>query len=262
MKKFLAIVLAAATIGMGAAGMAGCKDNLKPIVEREDKNIVVGVTNYKPMDYLEKGEWVGFDADLARKVFSDLGYTVEFYEMDWDTKIVTLNAGTIDVIWNGMTVTDELKENILLSDVYLENRQYGVVKKDEAENYTSAANLAGKKVAYESGSAAEGLVKDIECTAIAAANQNAAVMEVGAGTSDVAVVDYLLAVTLTSEGSDYFGKLVAVDLGFAVEEFAIGFRKIYTQLCADVNAKIKQLTKDGFVKTLAEKYSIENQLRA
>ena len=52
MKKFLAIVLAAATIGMGAAGMAGCKDNLKPIVEREDKNIVVGVTNYKPMDYL------------------------------------------------------------------------------------------------------------------------------------------------------------------------------------------------------------------
>ena len=96
MKKFLAIVLAAATIGMGAAGMAGCKDNLKPIVEREDKNIVVGVTNYKPMDYLEKGEWVGFDADLARKVFSDLGYTVEFYEMDWDTKIVTLNAGTLD----------------------------------------------------------------------------------------------------------------------------------------------------------------------
>ena len=55
MKKFLAIVLAAATIGMGAAGMAGCKDNLKPIVEREDKNIVVGVTNYKPMDYIENG---------------------------------------------------------------------------------------------------------------------------------------------------------------------------------------------------------------
>ena len=258
MKKFLAIVLAAATIGMGAAGMAGCKDNLKPIVEREDKNIVVGVTNYKPMDYLEKGEWVGFYADLARKVFSDLGYTVEFYEMDWDTKIVTLNAGTIDVIWNGMTVTDELKENILLSDVYLENRQYGVVKASEAESYTSAADLAGKKVAYESGSAAEGLVKDIECTKNGIATQNAAVMEVSAGTSDVAVVDYLL----TSEGSDYFGKLVAVDLGFAVEEFAIGFRKIDTQLCADVNAKIKQLTEEGFVRTLAEKYKIENQLRA
>ena len=262
MKKFSAIVLAAATIGMGAAGMAGCKDNLKPIVEREDKNIVVGVTNYKPMDYIENGEWVGFDADLARKVFSNLGYTVKFQEMDWNTKIVTLKAGTIDVIWNGMTVTDELKENILLSDVYLENRQYGVVKASEAENYTSAANLAGKTVAYESGSAAEGLVKDIECTKNGINTQNAAVMEVAANKSDVAVVDYLLAVTLTSEGSDYFGKLVAVDLGFAVEEFAIGFRKIDTQLCDDVNAQIKKLTEEGFVRTLAEKYGIENQLRA
>lgn len=256
MKKFLAIVLAAATIGMGAAGMAGCKD-------KDENTIVVGITDYEPMDYRnEAGEWIGFDAELARKVFSDLGYTVEFYEMDWETKIVTLNAGTIDVIWNGMTVTDELKENILLSDVYLENRQYGVVKASEAESYTSAADLAGKKVAYESGSAAEGLVKDIECTKNGIATQNAAVMEVASNKSDVAVVDYLLAVTLTSEGSDYYGDLVAVDLGFAVEEFAIGFRKEDTQLCADVNAKIKQLTKDGFVRTLAEKYKIENQLRA
>ncbi len=256
MKKFLAIVLAAATIGMGAVGMAGCKD-------KDENTIVVGITDYEPMDYRnEAGEWIGFDAELARKVFSDLGYTVEFYEMDWETKIVTLNAGTIDVIWNGMTVTDELKENVLLSDVYLENRQYGVVKASEAESYTSAADLAGKKVAYESGSAAEGLVKDIECTKNGIATQNAAVMEVASNKSDVAVVDYLLAVTLTSEGSDYYGDLVAVDLGFAVEEFAIGFRKEDTQLCADVNAKIKQLTKDGFVKTLAEKYGIENQLRA
>lgn len=105
---------------------------------------MVGVTNYKPMDYIENGEWVGFDADLARKVFSNLGYTVKFQEMDWNTKIVTLKAGTIDVIWNGMTVTDELKENILLSDVYLENRQYGVVKASEAENYTSARQPCGK----------------------------------------------------------------------------------------------------------------------
>lgn len=262
MKKFLAIVLAAATIGMGAAGMTGCKDKLKPIVEREDKTVIVGVTNYKPMDYIENGEWVGFDAELARKVLTDLGYTVKFEAIDWNTKIVTLKAGTIDIIWNGMTITDELKENILLSDVYLENRQYGVVKASEAEIYTSAADLVGKKVAYESGSAAEGLVKDIECTKNGIATQNDAVVEVGAGTSDVAVVDYLLAVTLTSEGSDYFGKLVAVDLGFAVEEFAVGFRKIDTQLCADVNAQIKKLTEEGFVRTLAEKYGIENQLRA
>ena len=256
MKKFLAIVLAAATIGMGAAGMVGCKD-------RDENTIVVGVTDYEPMDYRnEAGEWIGFDAELAKKVLTDLGYTVKFQEIEWETKIVTLKAGTIDVIWNGMTITDELKENILLSDVYLENRQYGVVKASEAESYTSAADLAGKKVAYESGSAAEGLVKDIECTKNGIATQNAAVMEVASNKSDVAVVDYLLAVTLTSEGSDYYGDLVAVDLGFAVEEFAIGFRKEDTQLCADVNAKIKQLTKDGFVKTLAEKYGIENQLRA
>ena len=212
------------------------------------------------MDYLENGKWVGFDADLANKVFTDLGYTVEFKEIDWDTKIVSLNAGNIDVIWNGMTVTDELLNNVLLSDVYLQNQQYAVVKENATFNLETKADLAGKKVAVESGSAAEDAMEGINCTLRKLTNQNSAIMEVAAGTSDVAIVDYTMAKTLTSVGSDYYGTLKMVDLGFEVEEFAIAFRQSDSKLCFNVNKKIKELKATGYVETLAVLYEIENLL--
>ncbi len=244
--------MAAVTVCAGTAGLTACNDDA----------IVIGVTDYEPMDYRdENNEWVGFDAELATKVFENLGYKVKFQEIDWETKIVTLNAGTIDVIWNGMTVTDELKENITLSEVYLENRQYGLVKTEYQSEYTSIASLEGKKVAVEASSAAENLIKNISCTKNKLATQSAAVMEVAAGTSDIAIVDYTMAKTLTSEGSDYYGTLVAVDLGFEVEEYAVGFRKGDTELCAKVNAQLKTLTENGFILELARKYGVANLLK-
>lgn len=254
MKRFVAILAAAAALGAGL-GMTGCG---------EDKVIKIGVTDYEPMNYLDENKnWTGFDTELAEKVFSELGYTVVFELIDWETKIVTLKSGDIDVIWNGMTITDELQENLLLSDVYLENRQYGIVKTEYAANYSSPSDLTGKKVAFEAGSAAEGLLADIGCTKNGLATQNAAVMEVAAGTSDIGVIDYLMATALTTNASsDYYGKLTAVDLGFEPEEFAVGFRKDDTELCEQVNEQIAKLTKSGYMRELAEKYGIENQLKA
>lgn len=255
MKKFLAILVTAVLAVTACMGLTAC--GAKKV--GESGKIVVGVTDYAPMDYIENGKWVGFDAELSEKVFTDLGYEVEFKEIDWDTKIVTLNSGNIDVIWNGMTVTDELLNNVLLSNVYLQNQQYAVVKMDST--ISAKADLTGKKVAVESGSAAEDAMEGINCTLNKLSNQNAAVMEVAAGTSDVAIVDYTMALTLTtSASSEYTGVLKMVDLGFEVEEFAIAFRQADSKLCFNVNKKIDELKKSGYIETLAIKYGIENLL--
>lgn len=252
MKKTIAILMAAATVCAGTMGFAACSDDA----------LVIGVTDYEPMDYRnEDDEWVGFDAELAAKVFGNLGYKIKFQEISWETKIVTLKAKEIDVIWNGMTVTDELKENLTLSDVYLENLQYGLVKTEYQADYTSAASLTGKKVAVEAGSAAASLLNDVQCTLNKLDTQSAAVMEAAAGTSDIAIVDYTMARTLTSEGSDYYGVLTAVDLGFAPEEYAVGFRKEDTELCAKVNEQLKALKESGFIRELAQKYGVANLLK-
>ena len=260
MNKFLTIALAG-VLSLGCAvGLASCDNGDKS----EEKKIVVGVTDYAPMDYQdENGKWVGFDAELAEKTFGDLDYTtVVFQEIKWESKIIELNSGTIDVIWNGMTITEELKTNIQLSDKYLQNQQYAIVKVENKDSYTTQENLKGKNVVVEAGSAADDAVDGKSCNKIPADSQVNAVMEVAAGTADVAIVDYTMAMTLTAEGSDYYGKLVMVDLGFEVEEFAIGFRKADKALCDAVNAKIKEYRASGYMNGLAKKYGIENLLIA
>ena len=257
MKKILAILVTAILTVTACLGLTACGSEKQ--VKDGDK-IVVGITDYKPMDYKEGDKWVGFDAELAEKVFTELGYQIEFKEIDWDTKIVTLKSGNIDVIWNGMTVTDELLDNVLLSDVYLQNQQYAVVKSDATFTLTAKTDLAGKKVAVESGSAAEDAMDGIDCTLNKLTNQNSAIMEVVAGTSDVAIVDYTMAMTLTGTGSDYYGQIKMVNLGFDVEEFAIAFRKADSKLCFNVNKKIRELKKSGYVELLAAKYGILNLL--
>lgn len=257
MKKFLVFMMIAILAALACVGFSACGEEKKV---GESGKIIVGITDYKPMDYKEGDKWVGFDAELSEKVFTELGYEVEFKEIDWDTKIVTLKSGNIDVIWNGMTVTEELLDNVLLSDVYLQNQQYAVVKTNATFTLSAKADLAGKKVAVESGSAAEDAMDGIECTLNKLTNQNAAIMEVAAGTSDVAIVDYTMAMTLTGSSSEYFGQIKMVDLGFDVEEFAIAFRKADSKLCFNVNKKIKELKKSGYVEILAIKYGILNLL--
>ena len=94
----------------------------------QDKGtLIVGVTEFKPMDYKEDGEWVGFDADMARIVAEKLGVKVEFVIIDWDNKIMELDSKNIDVVWNGMTLTDEVKEGMECTNTYCSNAQVVVV---------------------------------------------------------------------------------------------------------------------------------------
>ncbi len=258
MKKIVTFIVTALLCLIACFGLTACDSKT---VQAGDK-IVVGVTDYAPLDYIDDttGEWTGFDAELATKVFTSLGYTVEFKEIDWDTKIVTLNAGTIDCIWNGMTVNDDLLDNLLLTTVYLKNQQVAVVKSANANQYTSTASLAGKTVAVESGSAAQDAVGEEGLTLRKLTNQVTAVLEVSTGTSDVAIVDYALAKTLTS--TTYSGSLVMVDIGFEVENFSAAVRKSDSKLLWQINNKISEYTNDGTIDDLATKYGITNLLPA
>ncbi len=259
MKKLLTLVVAAMLTLCACFTLTGCKKGEK--VVKDGAKIIVGVTDYAPMDYLENGEWVGFDADLAKAVFTSLGYTVEFKEIDWDTKIVTLKAGTIDCIWNGMTVTDQLLDNLLLSNVYLKNQQVAVMKTANASSYNTTTDLAGKTVAVESGSAAEDAVTPLGCDEIRKLNnQNAAILDVFSGQSDVAIVDFALAKSQTAPGTSYYGSLVWKPIGFTAEEFAIAFRKSDSKLCFNVNKTITALYESGVIDDIAARYGVEGQL--
>ena len=139
MKKFLAIVLAAL---MCMTVFVGCseKDDLSYI--KDKGTLVVGITDFAPMDYEdENGEWIGFDADMAKEFGKYLGVEVKFQLINWDNKAMELEAKNIDVVWNGMTLTDEVKNSMSTSTPYCNNAQVVILPVDVAGNYPNAASL-------------------------------------------------------------------------------------------------------------------------
>ena len=95
----------------------------------QDKGtLIVGITDFEPMDYQdESGEWIGFDADMAKLVAQKLGVKVQFVVIDWDTKVMELNSKNLDVIWNGMTLTDEVTSSMECTTAYCNNAQVVVL---------------------------------------------------------------------------------------------------------------------------------------
>lgn len=246
MKKILALILAVMMIVCCFAGCGG-KDT-----------IVVGYTIYEPMNYLDaNGELIGFDTDLAKAVFTNLGYEVIFQEIEWESKYTDLDSGAIDCVWNGFTCNTADDDGILRSEKvdfsynYMENRQVIVVKKDSG--IASAADLNGKVVAAESGSAGETYAKSFEgITFKGFTKQTDCLFEVNAGTADVAVLDAQLANSYCGKG-DYANLQIVDSLTSDVEYYAIGFKK-GSELTAKVNEQLEKLAKDGTITSLGEKY--------
>ncbi len=162
--------------------------------------LVIGITDYKPMDYRdENGEWVGFDADYARAVCKELGVTPVFIEIDWNNKLFSLESKEIDCIWNGMTITDAIENAADCTAPYMYNTQVAVVKKENAEKYKAIADLAGATIAVEGGSAGETVVKEndtLKDGLKTVDGQTDALLEVLSGASDVAIIDLTLAKAL------------------------------------------------------------------
>ena len=222
---------------------------------KEKGTLVVGITEFEPMDYKdENGDWIGFDADMAKAFAESLGVEVEFVEIDWDNKIMELEGKTIDCVWNGMTLTDEVTSAMECSKAYCNNAQVVIVPSDKADKYKDTDSLSDLSFAAEAGSAGEAELSklNLSCTPVKA--QSDALMEVAAGTSDAAVIDSLMAAAMVGEGTGY-GNLTYT-VGLNSEEYGVGFRKD-SDLAASLNEFFVSSYADGSMVECAEKYGVQ-----
>lgn len=257
-KKIMAFVLAAAA----ALGLCGCKGNTDSdwsYIEKKGE-LVVGITYFEPMNYFDdNGELVGFETEFTKAVCEKLGVTPKFQKIDWNNKVFELDAKTIDVIWNGMTVNDELAQKIIFSTPYIRNKQVVIIKKSNADKYTDTASMANASVTAEIGSAGETAVKadeNLSKNYTGAAAQKDVLLEIKAGTTEIGVIDYVMAKASVGEGTDFSDLMIVEGVNLAPEEYAIGIRKGDTELQAKINAAIDELVKDGTLKQIAEKYDL------
>ena len=218
--------------------------------------LVIGYTVYEPMNYTDaEGNFTGFDTELATAVCEKLGVEPEFVEINWDTKVVELDAKSIDCIWNGMTLTDDIMANTATTKAYAKNAQVVVVK--DGTDYSSTADLVGKTVVAEAGSAGEAAIEGDENLAqadyVSKSVQTDCLMEVAAGTADAAVLDLTLANAMIGEGTDYASLKIVDELN--AEEYGVAFRK-GSDAAAAVDAVFDELKADGTMQALADKYDL------
>ena len=248
---------AAASASGSAAGSAASASADSDLAYIQGKGkMVIGYTVYAPMNYTDdEGNFTGFDTELATAVCEKLGVEPEFVEINWDTKVVELDAKSIDCIWNGMTLTEDIMANTATTKAYAKNAQVVVVKESTA--YTSTADLAGKTVVAEAGSAGEAAIQGDENLAkadyVSKSVQTDCLMEVAAGTADAAVLDLTLANAMIGEGTDYASLKIVDELN--AEEYGVAFRK-GSDAAAVVDAAFDAMKADGTMQALAEKYEL------
>lgn len=275
MKKLMALLLAGCMMASMVVGCGAKEEAAAPAPEaateeaavesdlayvKEKGVLVVGITDFAPMDYKnEDGEWIGFDADMAKYFAGELGVEVEFVEIDWDNKILELDAKSVDCIWNGMTLTDEVKAAMDCSNAYCNNAQVVIVPTAKAQDFQDVESLADLTFAVEAGSAgeAEATALGLNCTPVKA--QSDALMEVAAGTSDAAVIDSLMAAAMVGPDTGYADLTYTVPLNS--EEYGVGFRK-GSDLVAEINAFFADIYAAGTMQEIAETYGVDAALVA
>lgn len=222
---------------------------------QEKGTLVVGITDFAPMDYKdESGEWIGFDADMAKAFAESLGVEAEFVEIDWDNKILELDGKTIDCVWNGMTLTDEVVSAMECSNAYCNNAQVVIVPADKADQYQDVESLSELSFAVEAGSAGEEQVTALGLDFTPVKAQSDALMEVAAGTSDAAVIDSLMAAAMVGEGTGY--EELTYTVGLNSEEYGVGFRK-GSDLAAALNDFFAASYADGSMLECADTYGVQ-----
>lgn len=255
MKKILVLIICLFLLG-------GCGSKDTPTSDldyiKDKGTLVVGITEFAPMDYQENGEWIGFDADLAKAFAESIGVKAEFVVIDWDNKVLELNAKSIDCVWNGMTLTNEVKEAMEPTNTYAYNAQVIVMKKDRINDYPDVESVKDLKFAVEAGSAGEEVINDLGYNSIALNAQSDTLLEVKANTSDAAVIDLLMASAMVGEGTNYSDLAFAIPLN--AEEYAVGFRK-GSNMAEALNDYFKVAYKDGSMLKIAEEYGIKDAIK-
>ncbi len=246
------LLLASSTVAMTACGGEKAVEDIKAV--KEAGKIIVGITEYAPMDYKdENGEWTGFDAEFARMFAEHLGVTAEFVEIDWDNKIFEVQSGAIDCVWNGMTITSDILEACSVSDPYINNSQVVVMKSDVVANYADLASMAELKFAVEAGSAGESAIQESITGYTAVSTQADALLEVASGSADACVIDITMAAAMTGEGTSYAD--LAKGISLTEEEYGVAFRK-GSDLCTELNTFMDKIIADGSFKALGDKYEL------
>ena len=272
-KKLLALLLAGAMSVSMLAGCGGGTDTAETgdtaaetdttetetesdLAYVQDKGtLVVGITEFEPMDYQNAdGEWIGFDADMAKAFAESLGVEAEFQVIDWDNKVMELDGKTIDVVWNGMTLTEEVTSAMDCTNAYCNNAQVVIVPADVADQYQDVDSVKVLSFAVESGSAGMEQVQALGATYTEVADQATALMEVASGTSDAAVIDSLMAAAMVGEGTSYANLTYTV--GLNSEEYGVGFRK-GSDLVEKLNDFFKTSYDDGTMMQIAETYGVQ-----
>ncbi len=271
MKKIIAITLAVLMAAMTFI-FAGCGDKKAATDDKESTTassdlayvqskgkLVVGITDFEPMDYKAKGsdEWIGFDADMAKAFAKSIGVEVEFVEIDWDNKVMEINNKSIDCVWNGMTLVDEVTSTMSCTKAYCNNAQVVVVNKDVASKYNSVEACKDLTFAVEAGSAGEKMATANGFKATPVKDQATALTEVSSGTCDAAIIDKLMAAAMVGEGTANAKLAYTIDLNS--EEYGVGFRQ-GSDLTAKLNEFFKASMADGSMEKIAEQYGVQASL--
>ncbi|MCR4909342.1 MAG: transporter substrate-binding domain-containing protein [Lachnospiraceae bacterium] len=261
------VLLSACAYLPAAAPASGEAEAAAPAAEKQESDLeyikgkgtlIVGITNFEPMDYPdEDGNWIGFDAEVAEKVADSLGVECEFIEIDWDNKILELDNKSIDCVWNGMTLTDEVKKSMECTRAYCNNAQTVVMKAEAAADYPDADSMKELSFAVENGSAGEAAAEEAGFKITAMNAQADALMEVAAGTSDACVIDLLMAGAMIGEGTSYPDLTHTINL--TSEEYGVGCRK-GSDLAEYINGQFDAYAAGGSLEEIAKTYGVQDAL--
>lgn len=263
-KKACILLIAGVMFLMGLSGCESSNENTFSKMSEGQSDLeyvqskgtlVVGITEFAPMDFLDGDQWTGFDADLVRDFAESIGVTVEFKEIDWDNRTKLLENGSIDCIWNGMTMTEEMQSTISCSEPYLSNAQVAVMERDEMEQYQTIDACRHMLFAAEKSSTGETLLKEMKYRYTTFDTQLEALQSVRSGKADAAMIDIVMAAYYTSEEQEF------QDLSFQIalndEKSCAGFRK-GSDLTEKANEFLKNAYEDGTIDSLASRYGLEN----
>ncbi|MBQ4333016.1 MAG: transporter substrate-binding domain-containing protein [Clostridia bacterium] len=254
MKKVLSVLLAITLLALGLTACGSAGSDLEYV---QDKGtLVVGITDFAPMDYQDAdGNWIGFDADMAKAFAEELGVKVQFQIIEWDNKAFELEGKTIDVVWNGMTLTDKVKAAMDCSNPYCNNQQIVIVKADVADQYQTKESVKDLKFAVEDSSAGQEQAVLLGAKNVTPVlDQATALNEVKAGTADAAIIDSLMAGAMVGEGTGYADLTYTV--GLNDEMYGVGFRK-GSDLVEKLNDFFKKTYADGTMMRIAEQYGVQ-----
>lgn len=264
MKKIIALLMVVAMlfcfVGCGgnevAQNSSDAQTAVKTDVEyiQEKGKLVVGMTIYEPMNYKdENGKWTGFDTEFAEAVAKKLNVEVEFVVIDWNNKWATLDSKKIDVVWNGMTLSDEAKANASCTNPYVLNAQVVVMKADKLANYTTEESLKELNFAVEAGSAGKDIAVEKQFKYKEYDAQSDAMTAIKTGKADACIIDITMAKAMTGEGTSFAD--LGVGISLTEEEYAIACRKD-SDLTEKINGFMKDMKADGSLQALADKYSL------